>query len=63
MRAVDDAIRATASDGDVVVGLSDAFGGSPDAGLLSADGLHPTPAGQKTIARRFVERLAATSQT
>jgi hypothetical protein len=27
MRAVDDAIRGTAGDGDVVVGLSGAFGG------------------------------------
>src|SRR5258708_26498526 len=33
MRAADDAIRATAGDGDVVVGLSDAFGGNPGCRL------------------------------
>jgi acyl-CoA thioesterase-1 len=57
-RAVDVAVRETAGDGDVVVDLSDAFGSPLDAALLSADGLHPTLAGQKAIARRFVERLA-----
>jgi acyl-CoA thioesterase I len=62
MRAVDDAIRATADDGDVMVDLSGAFGSPPDAALLNADGLHPTLAGQKAIARRFVERLADSSQ-
>ncbi len=61
LHAVDDAIRATAGDGDVVVDLSDAFGSPPDAALLSPDGLHPTLAGQKAIARRFVERLAGSS--
>jgi acyl-CoA thioesterase-1 len=63
LRAVNEAIRATAGDGDMVVDLSDAFGSPPDADLLSADGLHPTLAGQKAIARRFVERLAGSSQT
>ena len=62
LRAVDDAIRTTAGADDIVVDLSDAFGSPPDAGLLRADGLHPTLAGQKAIARRFVERLAASSQ-
>lgn len=58
LRAVRDAIRATAGPADVVVDLADAFGSPPDASLLSADGLHPTLAGQKAIARRFAERLA-----
>jgi acyl-CoA thioesterase-1 len=62
LRAVDDAIRTTAGAGDMVVDLGDAFGSPPDAGLLRADGLHPTLAGQKAIARRFVERLAGSSQ-
>jgi acyl-CoA thioesterase-1 len=62
LRAVNEAIRATAGDGDMVVDLSDAFGSPPDADLLRPDGLHPTLAGQKAIARRFVERLAG-SQT
>ena len=62
LRAVDDAIRATAGDGDVVVDLSGAFGSPPDRGLLRADGLHPTLAGQQAIARRFVERLADSTQ-
>lgn len=62
LRAVGDAIRATAGVGDIVVGLGDAFGSPPDAGLLSADGLHPTLAGQTAIARRFVGRLADGSQ-
>jgi acyl-CoA thioesterase-1 len=62
LHAVDDAIRATAGDGDVVVDLSSAFGSPPDAALLSPDGLHPTLAGQKAIARRFVQRLAGSSQ-
>jgi acyl-CoA thioesterase I len=62
LRAVDDAIRTTAGADDMVVDLSDAFGSPPDAGLLRADGLHPTLAGQKAIARRFVERLAGSSQ-
>jgi acyl-CoA thioesterase-1 len=59
--AVDDAIRTTAGADDIVVNLSDAFGRPPDAALLRADGLHPTLAGQKAIARRFVERLAGGS--
>jgi lysophospholipase L1-like esterase len=58
LRAVNDAIRTTVGDGDIVVDLSDAFGTPPDADLLRTDGLHPTLAGQKAIARRFVERLA-----
>jgi lysophospholipase L1-like esterase len=61
LRTVDDAIRETAGDGDLVVDLSDAFGSPPDAALLSPDGLHPTLAGQKAIAKRFVERLAGAS--
>jgi lysophospholipase L1-like esterase len=62
LRAVGDAIRTTAGDGDLVVDLGDAFGSPPEADLLSADGLHPTLAGQKAIARRFVERLAGGSR-
>jgi acyl-CoA thioesterase I len=62
LRVVNDAIRATAGDGDRMVNLSDAFGSPPYADLLSADGLHPTLAGQKAIAKRFVERLADSSQ-
>ena len=62
LRAVDDAIRTTAGNGDVVVDLSGAFGSPPDRGLLRADGLHPTLAGQQAIARRFVERLAGSTQ-
>ena len=58
LRAVNDAIRATAAAGDTVVDLSDAFGTPPDAAMLRADGLHPTLAGQTVIARRFVEQLA-----
>jgi lysophospholipase L1-like esterase len=58
---VDDAIRATAGDGDVVVDLSGAFGSPPDRGLLRADGLHPTLAGQQAIAKRFVGRLAGST--
>jgi acyl-CoA thioesterase-1 len=58
LNAVDTAIRAMAGDGDALVDLSDAFGSPPDAALLSADGLHPSLAGQKAIARRFVARLA-----
>src|SRR5580700_6152345 len=54
LRAVDNAIRTTAGDGDVVVDLSGAFGSPPDRGLLRADGLHPTLAGQQAIAKRFV---------
>jgi acyl-CoA thioesterase-1 len=61
LRAVDDTIRATADADDMVVNLGDAFGSPPDAALLRADGLHPTLAGHKAIARRFVERLAASS--
>jgi acyl-CoA thioesterase I len=62
LRAVDNAIRTTADDGDVVVDLSGAFGSPPDRGLLRADGLHPTLAGQQAIAKRFVERLAGSTQ-
>jgi acyl-CoA thioesterase I len=58
LRAVNDTIRATASAGDTVVDLSDAFGTPPDAAMLRPDGLHPTLAGQTVIARRFVEQLA-----
>jgi acyl-CoA thioesterase I len=61
LRAVGDAIRTTAGAADVVVDLADAFGSPPDASLLSADGLHPTLAGQKAIAKRFAERLAGSS--
>jgi lysophospholipase L1-like esterase len=63
LRAVDNAIRATADAADVVVDLSDAFGSPAEAGLLRADGLHPTLGGQKAIARRFVERLAGSNVT
>jgi acyl-CoA thioesterase-1 len=61
LRAVDNAIRTTAGDGDVVVDLSGAFGSPPDRGLLRADGLHPTLAGQQAIAKRFVGRLAGST--
>jgi acyl-CoA thioesterase I len=59
LAAVRDAIRTAAGTADLVVDLADAFGSPPDASLLSADGLHPTLAGQQAIARRFAERLAA----
>ncbi|HEX4060617.1 MAG TPA: SGNH/GDSL hydrolase family protein [Streptosporangiaceae bacterium] len=59
LRAVRDAIRTAAGTADLMVDLADAFGRPPDAGLLSADGLHPTLAGHKAIAKRFTERLAA----
>jgi len=62
LRAVSDAVRAAAGDGDVVVDLSDAFASPPDAGLLRADGLHPTLAGYKALARRFVETLAGSNR-
>jgi acyl-CoA thioesterase I len=62
LHAVDDAIRATAGDGDVMLDLTGAFGSPPDAALLNTDGLHLTLAGQKAIARRFVERLAGSSR-
>jgi acyl-CoA thioesterase I len=62
LRAVRDAIHATADAADVVVDLADAFGSPPEASLLSADGLHPTLAGQKAIAKRFVERLAGSNR-
>jgi acyl-CoA thioesterase-1 len=62
LRAVGDAIRTTAGAADVVVDLADVFGSPPDAGLLSADGLHPTLAGHKAIAKRFAERLAGSSR-
>lgn len=62
LRAVDDAIRTTAGAAGMVVDLSGAFGSPPDADLLSADGLHPTLAGQKAIAKRFVEQLAGSTQ-
>ena len=58
LRAVSETIRATAGAADVVVDLADAFGSPADPSLLSADGLHPTLAGQKAIARRFAQRLA-----
>jgi hypothetical protein len=39
-----------------------AGGSPPDPGLLRAGGLHPTLAGQKAIAQRFVGQLAGASQ-
>ncbi|HTW01800.1 MAG TPA: SGNH/GDSL hydrolase family protein [Streptosporangiaceae bacterium] len=62
LRAVRDAIRATADAADVVVDLAGAFGSPPEASMLRADGLHPTLAGQQAIAKRFTERLAGSSQ-
>jgi acyl-CoA thioesterase-1 len=62
LRAVDDAIRTTAGAADVVVDLANTFGRPPDPSLLSADGLHPTLAGQKAIVKRFAERLAGSNQ-
>jgi len=65
LRAVDEAIRAAVGGSDVEVDLSGAFGCPPNAGMLRADGLHPTLAGQKAIARRFVQcngSLAAASR-
>jgi acyl-CoA thioesterase-1 len=62
LRAVGNAIRATAGADDVVVDLADAFGSPPRESLLSADGLHPTLAGHKAIAKRFAERLAGSSR-
>ena len=49
-----DAIRAmAASEGAVLVDLYLAFGGTPDAGLISSDGLHPTADGNARIAETF----------
>jgi acyl-CoA thioesterase I len=62
LRAVRDAIRAAADAADTVVDLADAFGSPPDGSLLRADGLHPTLAGHKAIAKRFAERLADSSR-
>jgi hypothetical protein len=58
---VDDAIRTTAGAADTAADLGDAFG-SPRCGPADHRRLHPALAGQKAIARRFVERLAGSSQ-
>jgi lysophospholipase L1-like esterase len=57
--ALDRAVRELVQDaGDILVDLQEAFGRPPEPGLLQADGLHPTLAGQQAIARAFVEQLS-----
>jgi lysophospholipase L1-like esterase len=55
--AVSDAILAQARGGDTVVDLQDAFGRPPDPAMLQPDGIHPSAAGQRAIARAFVRQL------
>ena len=46
-----------------VVDLVTAFGDPVEEGLQGPDGLHPTLAGQTTIVRAVVERLAISRRT
>jgi lysophospholipase L1-like esterase len=55
LRAVADVVRGQP---DPVVDVQAVFGVPADPGLLLADGLHPSLAGQKAIVRAVVERLA-----
>jgi acyl-CoA thioesterase I len=57
--AVSDLIRRQAPPGDPVVDLREAIGRPPDPALLVGDGLHPSLAGHRAIARLLVERLTA----
>jgi len=62
-RNADLAAVATAArrQGDPVVDLHAAFGDPPDPDLLLPDGLHPSLAGQKVIAKALVEKLSSTA--
>jgi lysophospholipase L1-like esterase len=55
LRAVAEVVRGQP---DPVVDVQAVFGVPADPGLLLADGLHPSLAGQKAIVRAVVERLA-----
>jgi lysophospholipase L1-like esterase len=55
--AVSDAIRAQARSGDTVVDLQDTFGRPLDPAMLQPDGIHPSAADQRAIARAFVWQL------
>ena len=56
--AVAEAMTAVAREGqDRLVNLQDVFGLPPDPTLLLPDGLHPSLAGQKAIARAAIETL------
>lgn len=55
LRAIADCLRAMP---EPVVDLRGAFGEPPDPGLLLADGLHPSLAGQKAIVKALITELA-----
>ncbi len=55
--AIADVLR---DEPDPVVDLITLFGVPPTSGLLTEDGVHPTLAGQQTIARALVEKLTET---
>lgn len=57
--AVSDIILRQADPVDPVVDLRAALGHPPDPELLAPDGLHPSLAGHKAIARALVERLTS----
>jgi acyl-CoA thioesterase-1 len=57
--AVSDIILQQADPVDPVVDLRAAIGYPPDPALLEPDGLHPSLAGHRAIARALVERLAS----
>lgn len=54
--AIGDLIRGRA---EPVIDLQTRFGNPPAPDLLGPDGLHPSLAGQQTIARAVIERLAS----
>jgi acyl-CoA thioesterase-1 len=56
--ALDRVVRDLVKDQDMMVDLQETFGRPPEPGLLQADGLHPTLAGQQAIAKAFVEQLS-----
>jgi acyl-CoA thioesterase-1 len=56
--ALDRVVRDLVRDQDMMVDLQETFGRPPEPGLLQADGLHPTLAGQQAIAKAFVEQLS-----
>lgn len=58
LAAIADVLR---DEPEPVVDLVDLFGIPPAAGLLMADGVHPTLAGQQAIVRALVERLTETA--
>ena len=57
-RALAEAVRDQVKGQDILVDLQEAFGRPPEPGLLQADGLHPTLAGQQAIAKAFVDQLS-----